>query len=71
MHVTVGSAGASVEKGGFSPSLGNFSAAHVNDYGYLRLEANATVLHGEFVRVNPHDNLPAGQVWDQFNLFRW
>lgn len=71
VHIVVGSAGASAEKGGFSPALGNFSRAHVNDYGYLRVDANRTRLLVEFVRSNPHDGVAAGQVWDSVVLRPW
>ena len=54
VHMCVGSAGASLERGGFSPALGNFSLAHVNAWGYARLDANASRLRVEFVRTNAH-----------------
>ena len=49
--MVVGSAGASLEKGDFDPSLGNFSLKHVNDWGYIRLDANRSRLRVEFVRT--------------------
>jgi hypothetical protein len=52
VHMVVGSAGASLEKGPFDPSLGEFSLKHVNDWGYIRLDANASRLRVEFVRTN-------------------
>jgi len=55
VHMCVGSAGASLERGGFDPRLGEWSLKHVNAWGYIRLEANATRLHVEFVRTNAHD----------------
>ena len=51
VHLTVGSAGASLEKGPFDPHLGNFSLRHVNDWGYVRLDANASRLKVQFVRT--------------------
>ena len=33
VHLVVGSAGATLERGGFSPALGNFSMAHVDAWG--------------------------------------
>ena len=39
VHIVAGSAGATAERGGFSSALGNWSVAHVNDYGYLRIDA--------------------------------
>ena len=33
VHIVAGSAGASIEKGGFSPKYGNISLRHLDDYG--------------------------------------
>ena len=70
-HMVVGSAGATHEKGGFSPKFGNFSIKHLDDYGYIRVDANRTRLHVEFVRTNKHDDIPAGQVWDSVDILPW
>jgi len=43
----------------------------VDDYGYLRLDANRTRLLVQFVRTNAHDGVPAGQVWDSVELLPW
>lgn len=68
VHIVAGSAGAHVERGGFSPRLGNFSVAHLNDYGHLRVDANRSRMRVEFVRTN---GLPAGQVWDAVEVLPW
>ena len=70
-HMVVGSAGATREKGGFSPKFGNFSEKHLDDYGYIRVDANRTRLHVDFVRTNKHDHIPAGQVWDSVDILPW
>ena len=76
VHMVVGSAGASLEKGGFDPRYGNFSMRHVNDWGYARLDANASRMLIEFVRTNAHKDsdgrhVPPGQVWDAIELLPW
>jgi len=71
VHLVVGSAGASLERGGFSPALGHFSLKHVNDWGYLRLDANASRLRLEWVRTDAHDGAGPGQVWDSVELLPW
>jgi hypothetical protein len=40
-HIVVGSAGAGLEAEGFSPVFGRFSEAHINAWGYLRLDSGA------------------------------
>ena len=70
-HLVVGSAGATHEKGAFSPALGNFSVKHVDDYGYVRVDANRTRMRIEFVRTNKHDGVAAGQVWDSVDVLPW
>ena len=76
VHMVVGSAGASLEKGDFNSSLGEFSLKHVNAWGYARLDANASRLRVEFVRTNRHKEtsgkeVPPGQVWDAVELLPW
>ena len=51
VHMVVGSAGASLERGTFDPSLGEFSLKHVNDWGYVRLDANEERIKVQFVRT--------------------
>lgn len=75
-HLCVGSAGASLEKGGFNSSLGHFSLKHVNAWGYIRLDANASRMRIEFVRTNAYDDedghhVPPGQVWDHVEVLPW
>jgi len=76
VHMVVGSAGASLERGEFNSSLGHFSVKHVNAWGYARLDANASRLKVEFVRTNAHKDdagreVPAGRVWDSVELLPW
>ena len=71
VHIVAGSAGANAERGGFSPEYGNFSMRHLNDYGYLRIDANRSRMHVQFVRTNAHDGAKAGQVWDEVTLAPW
>ncbi|KAF0698960.1 Aste57867_10451 [Aphanomyces stellatus] len=65
VHIVAGSAGAELERSGFSSALGNWSVAHVNAWGYLRLEATIEALAVSFVR---NDN---GNVYDQTTLRPW
>jgi len=59
VHITIGSAGAGLEACGFSPIYGNYSVAHINDWGYLRLTADTNQLHAEYVRNQDIS------VWDE------
>ncbi|EQC32020.1 hypothetical protein SDRG_10219 [Saprolegnia diclina VS20] len=65
VHMVVGSAGAELEAQGFSPTIGPWSVAHINAYGYLRGRASKDRLHLEFV-LNAN-----GNVYDQVDLARW
>ncbi|RHZ05593.1 hypothetical protein DYB26_004676 [Aphanomyces astaci] len=65
VHIVAGSAGAELETSGFSPSLGKWSVAHVNAWGYLRAEVSKDKLHVAFVR---NDN---GNVYDEVTLVPW
>jgi hypothetical protein len=71
VHIVAGSAGALKEMGGFSPKFGSFSLRHLDDYGYLRVDANRSRLHVEWVRTNGRDGAKPGQVWDEVTLFPW
>jgi hypothetical protein len=71
VHIVAGSAGANAERGGFSPRYGNFSLRHVNDYGYLRLDANRSRLLVQWVRTNGGDGVKPGEVWDSVTLLPW
>ena len=44
VHIVIGTAGAGLESGGFSTSLGNFSISHLEDWGYLRVFATESTL---------------------------
>ena len=44
VYVTVGTAGANLEAGGFSDQLGNWSIAHTEQFGYTRVHANLETL---------------------------
>jgi acid phosphatase type 7 len=65
VHVVVGSAGATVESTGFSPQIGNWSIAHADEYGYLRLRSTYDTLNAEFV-LNRN-----GDVFDSFSVPHW
>lgn len=72
VHVVVGSAGASLEKGNFSNTLGNFSLKHINAWGYTRVKANRTAMHVEWIKVgHPLIGVKAKVVWDSFTLKLW
>lgn len=64
-HIVVGSAGAGLETGGFSPIYGNFSVRHINDWGYCRIQATMDTFQIQFVK-NDEDN-----VWDEVSLVPW
>ena len=65
VHVVVGSAGARKESSGFSPLIGNWSVAHANEYGYVRLDSSYDTLDVEFV-LNKN-----GDVFDSFTVPKW
>lgn len=65
VHVVVGSAGAGLEQQGFSPAIGNWSVSHVNDWGYLRVDATEQALTLQFV-LNRN-----GAVYDEVALQPW
>ena len=44
VYVTVGTAGAALEAGGFSNTLGNWSVAHTEQYGYTRVQVTAEMM---------------------------
>eukprot|EP00729_Bicosta_minor_P004824 gene4824-10080_t len=70
-HMVVGSAGATHERGNFSNKLGNWSLKHVDDYGFIRVDANRSRLQVDFVRTNGQGNISHGQVWDSVNVLPW
>ena len=67
VHVTVGTAGAGVEKCGFdrTGSKGNFSVARANKWGYARVAATQQALRLEFVTNED------GAVYDTATLAPW
>ena len=72
-HLTVGSAGATKEKGGFDTTgaHGNFSVARFDAYGYIRLDSSPERINIEFVRTNPGRGQPAKFVFDAFTVAPW
>lgn len=70
-HMVVGSAGATHERGNFSNKLGNWSLKHVDDYGFIRVDANRSRLQVDFVRTNGQGNISHVQVWDSVNVLPW
>ena len=66
MHIGTGTGGAGLEKCGFDPTrYGNFSAVHVNKWGYIRVAATEAALKIEFV-----DNEDGG-TYDSTTLLPW
>ncbi len=64
-HVVVGSAGAGLESGGFSPVFGNFSVQHINAWGFSKIDATQISLTLQFVKNDE------GAVWDEVSLTPW
>ena len=52
VHIVAGTAGATAERGNFSFALGGFSVKHLDDYGYLRIDANRSRMRVQFVRIS-------------------
>jgi hypothetical protein len=70
-HIVAGSAGASLEKGGFSPALGNWSVKHINAWGYTRIDADRSRMKVEWIKVaQPLVGEPK-EVWDSFEILPW
>ena len=44
VHIVIGTAGAGLETGGFSPMLGDWSLVQLEAWGYARLQATETTL---------------------------
>jgi len=66
VHITVGSAGAGLESCGYSPAYGNFSRAHVNTWGYLRVRTHGSShMHLQFVLDVD------GSVYDEAMIKPW
>ena len=64
-HITIGSAGASLDICGDSPILGPYSKAGTNQWGYLRVEASEERMKLEFVLDKD------GSVWDSYEVLPW
>jgi hypothetical protein len=71
VHIVAGTAGATVNSAGFSPSLGNWTVKSLMDYGYVRVDAGYEAMNVEFVRTNKWDGGEAGTVWDSFQIKPW
>jgi hypothetical protein len=54
-----------LEGGGFSNVFGDYSVAHIEAFGYLRLEADSNTLTADFVMND------TGGVWDTVTLTKW
>lgn len=65
VHIIVGSAGAGLEKQGFSSKLGEWSVSHVNDWGYLRIDSTEQSMNIQFI-LNRN-----GVVYDEVTLAPW
>ena len=80
VHIVVGTAGAGLEAGGFSDTFGNYSVAHVDNWGYLRVFATETTLTTQARHWRPlHRRLMLLQfvlndedsVFDEVTLYPW
>ena len=65
VHMVVGSAGAGLESQGFSRAIGEWSVAHINDWGYLRVDADPLAMRVQFI-LNRN-----GDVYDEVTLAPW
>lgn len=65
VHIVIGSAGAGLERGGFSRDIGEWSVSHINDWGYLRIHSTVAQMHVQFVRNRD------GSVYDEVTLKPW
>ncbi len=65
VHVTVGSAGAGLEKCGFSPDLGEWTVSATNSWGIMRASVTAERAVLEFVRNVNND------VYDRIVMVPW
>lgn len=65
VHVVVGTAGADLEKYGFSSSIGKWSVSHTVDWGYLRFTVTTQRMQMQFVLSR------TGDVFDQVDILPW
>lgn len=70
MHITVGSAGASLDNGTFYPQ--DWTARSVQgEFGYGRITvANASAMHWQFVKAGGENDTSAGTVRDDVWIIR-
>jgi len=74
VHVIMGTAGAGLENGGFSPQFGNWSVFHEEDHwGYTRLRATRTALSMEYVATLKRGgkDIEKREVLDSVTLQPW
>jgi len=65
VFVTVGTAGASLEAGGFSNTLGNWSVAHTEQFGFTLVQVTEATMTVQFM-------LDADQsIYDEVTLYPW
>ena len=65
VHIIIGTAGAGLETGGFSPMLGAWSLVQLEAWGYARLQATKTTLSVQYV-LNED-----GSIYDSVVLTQW
>ena len=65
VHAVVGSAGATLEKCGFSSLNGVFDIAHANMWGYARMTATRSTFTFQFISNND------GSIYDEVQLTPW
>ena len=65
VHIVVGTAGAGLESGGFSNSLGNFSVVQSDNWGYLRVYASDESMTVQFIQADEQS------IYDEATLYPW
>ncbi len=65
VHIIIGTAGAGLETGGFSPMLGDWSLVQLEAWGYARIQATEDTLSVQYV-VNESNT-----VYDEVVLTPW
>eukprot|EP00042_Codosiga_hollandica_P031311 m.189441 g.189441 ORF g.189441 m.189441 type:complete len:738 (-) comp53605_c0_seq1:112-2325(-) len=65
VHIIVGTAGAGLETGGFSPALGDWSLVQLEQWGYNRIFATESTLTIQFV-----ENM-SNTIFDEVTLHPW
>lgn len=70
MHITIGSAGAYLDKGVFYPQDWTLHSIQ-GEYGYGRITvANASAMHFEFVKAGAENDTDVGSVRDDVWILR-